>query len=59
VVRAEGTAVVVDDAPPANEVPEYLEKYRAAIARIGYDPEGFARDYSVPLRGTPARWQVW
>jgi PPOX class probable F420-dependent enzyme len=59
VVRAEGTALVVDDAPPANEVGEYLEKYRAAIARIGYDPDGFARDYSVALRVTPTRWQVW
>ena len=58
-VRAEGTAVVVDDAPPANGVPEYLEKYRAAITRIGYDPDCFARDYSVPLRVTPTRWQVW
>lgn len=59
VVRAEGTAEVVEDAPPANEVPGYLEKYREAIARIGYDPEGFAREYSVALRVTPARWQVW
>ena len=59
VVRAEGTVVVAEDAPPANGVPEYLEKYRAAITRIGYDPDGFARDYSVPLRVTPTRWQVW
>lgn len=59
VVRAEGTAEVVDDFPPANEVGEYLEKYREAIARISYDPESFARDYSVALRVTPARWQVW
>jgi PPOX class probable F420-dependent enzyme len=38
---------------------EIVEKYRAAIARIGYDPEGFARDYSVPIRVIPERWQVW
>ena len=30
-----------------------LKKYRAAIAGIGYDPDGFARDYSVPIRVTP------
>lgn len=59
VVRAEGMAEVVEDAPLATEVGPYLEKYREAIARIGYDPEGFARAYSVALRVTPARWQVW
>lgn len=59
VVRAEGEAGILDDAPPSTEVPEYLEKYRESIARIGYDPEGFARAYSVALRVTPARWQVW
>lgn len=59
VVRAEGMAEILADAPPATEIPEYLEKYREAIARIGYDPEGFARAYSVALRITPARWQVW
>jgi PPOX class probable F420-dependent enzyme len=59
VVRAEGVADIVEDAPPASEVPEYVEKYSAAIARIGFDPEGFALAYSVPLRITPTRWQVW
>ena len=59
VVRIEGAAEVVEDFPPATEVGEYLKKYRPAIARIGYDPEGFARAYSVPIRVTPERWQVW
>ncbi len=59
VVRAEGTAEVAGDVPPADEVDEYLEKYREAIARIGFDPDGFARTYSVALRVTPTRWQVW
>ena len=27
--------------------------------RIGFDPNGFARSYSVALRVTPDRWQVW
>ena len=40
-------------------VPEYVEKYRTAIARIDSDPEGFARAYLAPLRVTPTRWQVW
>lgn len=59
VVRAEGMAEILDNAPPATEIPEYLEKYREAIARIGYEPEGFAQAFSVALRVTPARWQVW
>jgi PPOX class probable F420-dependent enzyme len=59
VVRVEGTAEIAEDAPPATEVPEYVEKYRSAISRIGFDPGGFARAYSVPLRVTPTRWQVW
>jgi PPOX class probable F420-dependent enzyme len=59
VVRIEGTAAIVEDAPPAAEVPEYVEKYRAAMARIGFEPEGFAEAYAVPLRVTPTRWQVW
>ncbi len=59
VVRTEGTAELVEDVPLATEVGEYLEKYRAAIARIGYDPDGFAQDYSVPIRVTPGRWQIW
>lgn len=59
VVRAEGEAGIIEDAPPATEVPAYLEKYRDAIARIGYEEEGFARAYSVAIRVTPTRWQVW
>ena len=59
VVRVEGTAEMVQDIPPANEVGEYLEKYQGSIARIGFDPKGFARSYSVALRMTPDRWRVW
>jgi PPOX class probable F420-dependent enzyme len=59
VVRAEGTAEIVEDASPATEVPEYVEKYQGSIARIGFDPDGFARAYSVAIRVTPTRWQVW
>ena len=59
VVRAEGTAEILEGFPPSTEVPAYQEKYREPIARIGYDPEGFARDYSVAVRITPDRWQSW
>jgi len=59
VVRVEGAAQILEDFPPATEVGEYLEKYRESIARIGFDPEGFARAYSVALQVTPERWRVW
>ena len=59
VVRAECVAEVLADAPPATEVGSYLEKYREGIARIGFDAGGFARAYSVAIRATPTRWQVW
>jgi PPOX class probable F420-dependent enzyme len=59
VVRLEGKAKVADAAPPSSEVPSYVEKYRESIARIGFDVEGFAQAYSVPVRITPGRWQVW
>ena len=59
VVRLEGTATIDDDAPLSSEVAPYVEKYRESIARIGFDVEGFARAYSVAVRVTPERWQVW
>jgi len=59
VVSVEGEAGVAEDAPPANEVGEYVEKYRESIARIDFNLEGFARAYSAALRVTPERWQVW
>jgi PPOX class probable F420-dependent enzyme len=59
VVRAEGKAGILDDFPPAGEVGEYVEKYRESIARIGLEPESFARAYSVALRVTPTSWVVW
>ena len=59
VVRVEGTARIIEDAPPANEIGEYVEKYRDSIARIGFEPDSFARAYSVAIRVEPTRWQVW
>lgn len=57
--RVEGVAEIVRDASSATEVPEYVDKYRESIARIGFDEEGFARAYPVAVRVTPERWQVW
>lgn len=59
IVRADGEAEVLRDFPPASEVRDYVEKYREGIARIGMDVERFSRAYSVAVRITPLRWQVW
>ncbi len=59
VTRVEGIAEILQDAPPAPEVPEYVDEYRESIARVGFDEEGFARAYPVAVRVTPERWQVW
>ena len=59
VVRAGCEAEVLADAPPATEIGPYLEKYREGMGRIGFGPDSFARAYSVAVRATPARWQVW
>ncbi len=44
-----GDARVSDD-PPADEVPEYVEKYTPLVERNRWSPASFAADYSVPLR---------
>jgi PPOX class probable F420-dependent enzyme len=50
-----GQARLDPTAPPADAVPEYVEKYREFIPRIGMTPEQFARAYSVAIRVTPTR----
>lgn len=59
IVIFEGTAEVPADAPPADRVPEYLEKYREQIAGYGWTPQSFASDYSTPLRVTPTVVRIW
>ena len=54
-----GEAAVDEGAPPADQVPEYLEKYRAAIARLGSDVDGFTAEYAVPIRIRPTKLRAW
>jgi len=53
VVIFRGDARIEPNAPSADQIPNYVEKYRAAIARLGADPDSFAQDYSVAIRVTP------
>jgi hypothetical protein len=45
-----GTARAGGDLPQADRDPDYLDKYRAHIARIGMTPETFVQIYEVPVR---------
>lgn len=47
-----GTAHIDTTIPPAHQHNAYLEKHRAAIARIQMTPETFAAAYSIPIRVT-------
>jgi PPOX class probable F420-dependent enzyme len=49
IVVLSGTAVLSDD-PQADQVEEYVAKYRPLIERNGWTPASFAADYSVPVR---------
>jgi PPOX class probable F420-dependent enzyme len=45
--------------PPANEVPAYIEKHRERLDAMGWTPDGFAADFSVPLRLEITRIHGW
>ena len=45
--------------PPANEVAAYVEKYAERIAALGWTPDSFAADFSVPLRIDVTRIHGW
>ena len=49
IVVLSGTATAGAGAP-ADQDPEYLDKYRDHIARIGMTPDTFAQRYEVPVR---------
>jgi len=59
VVTFEGEATVEPDTPRADRVDGYLDKYRTAIAALGYEPGQFARTYSMPIRVRPTRVRAW
>jgi PPOX class probable F420-dependent enzyme len=49
-----GTAAIIPQAPPADQIPAYAEKYAEAIKRIGMTDASFAQAYSTAIRVTPA-----
>jgi PPOX class probable F420-dependent enzyme len=55
VVILPGDAQIATDAPAANAVAAYVEKYAEAIEHLGMTPDTFAAAYSVPVRVTPTK----
>lgn len=50
-----GTARIASGEPPADQNPQYLEKYRDSIKQAVGSLQEFAAQYSVPMRVTPER----
>ncbi|MGQ0668660.1 MAG: TIGR03667 family PPOX class F420-dependent oxidoreductase [Actinomycetota bacterium] len=55
----EGTAEILDEAPRADQVPEYIQKYASLIDEHGWTLASFAADYSRAIRITPTRVRIW
>ncbi|MCC7024107.1 MAG: TIGR03667 family PPOX class F420-dependent oxidoreductase [Thermomicrobiales bacterium] len=55
VVILTGDAEIDRDAPPANVVPDYVEKYAEGMRGLSMTPDQFAQEYSVPIRVRPTR----
>ena len=53
IVIVTGDARIDPQAPPADRITAYIDKYREGLRRIGMTPESFARAYSVAVRVTP------
>jgi PPOX class probable F420-dependent enzyme len=50
-----GRAQIDPAAPPAHEVPAYLEKYAGGIAGLDMTPESFSREYALAIRVKPTK----
>ncbi|MCU0281587.1 MAG: TIGR03667 family PPOX class F420-dependent oxidoreductase [Acidimicrobiia bacterium] len=59
IVSIEGTARVDPEAPPSSAVAAYQDRYSEWIARNGWTPESFARDYPIAVRILPTRVRAW
>jgi PPOX class probable F420-dependent enzyme len=55
IVILTGVAIPAPDAPAADQIPAYIEKYRDGLRGIGMTPESFAAEYSAAIRFTPEK----
>ena len=54
-----GRAEIDTSAPPAHEIPAYLEKYAIGIKELGMTPESFSKEYSLAIRVIPTKVRGW
>jgi len=54
-----GAAEIDSGAPPAHEIPAYLEKYRTGIVGLDMTPESFSQEYSLAIRVKPTKLRGW
>jgi PPOX class probable F420-dependent enzyme len=55
IVVIAGDARIAPGEPPADQLPDYVEKYKDFIARGFGTPASFAAQYSLPIRITPTK----
>ena len=48
-----GTAQLMPEEPPADQLPAFVDKYRDLMRRLNYTPESSAAAYSVAIRVRP------
>lgn len=48
-----GTAAVSDQDPPSDQIPEWVDKYRELLARLGMTAKQSAASASIPVRIRP------
>ena len=56
IIIVPGEAYLDKEAPMADQVENYIEKYRQRMAFLEYTAESFARSYSVPIKVKPTRF---
>ena len=59
IVTFDGTAELLREGPPADQVPEYVSKYREEMEGYSWTPAKFAELYSEPIRVTPTEARIW
>jgi PPOX class probable F420-dependent enzyme len=50
-----GEASIPDDAPPADQVADYIDKYRQGLEELDTSPAEFASSYSAPIHVRPVK----
>lgn len=59
IVIIEGTAEIDPEAPPAAQVPTYVERYDQLVAALGMTWSSFCDHYRFPVRILPTGCRGW